>query len=594
MSIIASASNDLKFHQWPDGLIQQTYVPTKYDEGHIKSISWGKDGSWIVLVPHSGPAEIISIRDNVKLLQTIEEVQYPTCATFQNNTKKNIAVGTLSGQVLVYDIKSRNIRKRFPRAYSMINQLQYNATDSHLAAACTNGEIIVYNSMTSNLSSSYRIPRSSSVSSISFHRTKRNLLGAGSDEGVVAIWDINTNSPLLDMQAHHAPTTTLTFSPLRADMLVTGGLDRRFTFYDILAKKCILEVEVRSSITALDFSYCGTYLGLGSQAGGIVLYDTRNLSKPISAFPAHEGKRIRHLLFQKVLMPKDEQDNSSLDITAVASAHNNQQEEECNNQSVDTLSIAVIEDSVSVGDICENDKKASEEAQDSFLVALGWDNSSVAESEPNKESTVGLGITEGVKKWMDASKRSLIQQISMQQVPEQKSSTHTPIPLSNKPLTSKHLNDNLHNTDISPIVAPTQEIPSRKSVSLHNNVTINSTPVQNSQLNQMNFSPGEFKKMLREVIKEEFESQLEVYKNEVRAEFAETLGHMRRHFLDLQMSIVKEFVNMETTLEKMNNVTVKEFVCDDFLLNQNTKLLKELDTLKEQMVEKDPCRRKFS
>ncbi|KAF2893332.1 hypothetical protein ILUMI_12842 [Ignelater luminosus] len=111
MSIIASASNHLKFHHWFDRSIQHTYFPVEYDDGYVNSISWNKDGSWIVLVPHSGPAKIVSIKENAKLLQKIKEVQYPTCAIFKNCTKKYIAMGTSSEQVLVYDVKSRKINK---------------------------------------------------------------------------------------------------------------------------------------------------------------------------------------------------------------------------------------------------------------------------------------------------------------------------------------------------------------------------------------------------------------------------------------------------------------------------------------------------
>lgn len=299
MSLIASTATDLKFHQWPAGDIHQTYVPPNCDKGPIKTISWSKDGCWVVLVPNLGCAEVISIKESVKTLDIIDDVQQPTCAVFQNSTKRFIALGTMTGQMLVYDIKSKGIRSRFPRLNSSISRLDYNSRDTHLAAACSNGDIIVYNSISSNVSSSYRFGDGDTVSALSFHRTKRNLLAAGSQEGVIMTWDIHTNVVQCQAQPHQAPISDTAFSPLRADLLASGGLDRKFSFYDLLSKKCILEVEVSNAITALDYSSCGMFLGIGSQNGMIVIYDTRNFKKPVSTFHAHDGRRVHNVSFQK-------------------------------------------------------------------------------------------------------------------------------------------------------------------------------------------------------------------------------------------------------------------------------------------------------
>lgn len=109
----------------------------------------------------------------------------------------------------------------------------------------------------------------------------------------------------------------------------------------------------------------------------------------------------------------------------------------------------------------------------------------------------------------------------------------------------------------------------RKSVSLHNNVTANSTPQENSHSNPTNLSPDELKEMLKEVIRGEFESQLEDYKNKLRTELAEHYDYMNRRILDVQMSIATMFTGMVANLENIGNELAG-------IKNQIMKLTKEI------------------
>lgn len=299
--LIASSSKDVKFHTWPDGNLLHVYKPatSKY-EGIIKTISWGKDGNWLVLVPTKGLAEVISVKDNLKHLHSVNNVVQPTCATFQNMSKKNMAIGTLTGQVLIYDIKSKKGKKKFPRASSTITKLEYSAKDTHLMATCENGEILLYSSSLGTLSASYKIPNSRTVSCIKCHPKKRSLVSGGSDEGVVAVWDINTNKTKYQLQAHSAPVTDVAFSPIRSDLLISLGLDRKFYFHDIFSKQCCFEFTAEYSLTAVDFYPDGIGLGIASQDGQIFIYDTRNMKEPQKVIQAHQGA-VKQLYFQKLL-----------------------------------------------------------------------------------------------------------------------------------------------------------------------------------------------------------------------------------------------------------------------------------------------------
>lgn len=172
--LIASSSKDVKFHTFPEAELHYEYKPTTgANDGLVKTISWGKDGSWLVLVSSKGLVEIIGVREKQRHLHTITSISNPNCSSFQNNTKKNIAVGTITGQVMLYDVKLKKITKEYPRASSSINRIEFLAKDNHFITSCENGDILLYSNTICDISNVYRIPNSKTVSTIRCHPNKR-------------------------------------------------------------------------------------------------------------------------------------------------------------------------------------------------------------------------------------------------------------------------------------------------------------------------------------------------------------------------------------------------------------------------------------
>lgn len=295
---IASTSTSVKIHDLPSGNVVHNYQPGTKVDGAIRSISWSKDGNWLGLVPHTGFAEIISVKDHLKLLHTVQCIENPSCISFQNTTKKKIALGLRDGLVLIYDIKTKNVQKRFSRVTSAVNKIAFTAKDDHLVAACENGKAYLYSNVSNNLSATFKIPRSQTISALCTNPIKRSYIAAGSDEGVVAIWDLTTSKNKFYIGSHRAPVTAVAFSPTNSDLVVSTGMDRQFCFYDLGSNKCIGNIFVENSMTAADFSPEGNYVVMASQKGNIYMYDPRKLQEPCYSFLGHNS-RIEHVAFRK-------------------------------------------------------------------------------------------------------------------------------------------------------------------------------------------------------------------------------------------------------------------------------------------------------
>ncbi|CAG9860742.1 unnamed protein product [Phyllotreta striolata] len=393
---IASVSSTIKFHEFPKGEVVYNYHPGN-SEGPIRTISWSKDGNWLSVVPYSGPTEIVSVKGELRLLKTINEITEPTSSCFQNTTKKYIGIGTKGGSVLVYDIKSQNVKKRFSSAAGPVKHIAFTAKDTHCAVACKK-DVLVYNNVTNSPPARLAVPRSTNVTCLKTNMLKRNFVMAGSDEGVLVVWDINVNSQVFCLEAHQAPVNSLAFSPVNRDLVLTAGADRHFCFYDIIDNKRVGHVTVDNCVTAVDFSPDGVYFITACQNGQMLTYDSRNINQPVHSVHAHNSS-IKQVAFQRA---ETNQNASTYSISTSSSMSNRRRSSTRSNRNSYTEQTD-LSGWLALQPVSQNDGTVySNDSKDSFFAALGIDKhlaegSIKAESNPVvQEAQKSALVTSGV------------------------------------------------------------------------------------------------------------------------------------------------------------------------------------------------------
>lgn len=531
---IASSSTIVKFHEFPSGNVLHNYQPGTQINGPIRSISWSKDGNWLALVPYSGLTEIISIKDQLKLIHTVQGIEEPSCASFQNSTKKNIAVGTNNGQVLVYDIKSRNVKKRFPRAISAVSFVEYTYKDSHVIAACENGEAYLYSNVQNNLSGTFKIPRSQSISALRTNPIKRNFVVAGSNEGVVVVWDIHGNQNKFFIGSHKAPVTSVVFSPNNPDLVVSAGLDRQFCLYDVSANKCIGNIFVENSMSAIDFSPDGKFLIMASQKGAICIYDVKNLQKPVQTFIGHNSP-VEHLAFRK------NEDYESSFILSSENLKDSLTSEKLKDQSNDSFSVGLVStEGTSV-------KSQNLFPEDSFLAAMGMDQNNTKES--NKDSF----------KLNDQSKKYLIPK-------------YTPTNPS-KILQEKFFDEIKTST------------PDCVNYELYSNISpvINLEQAVEKDEEETKTNLQDLREFIKTAVRDEIKIVSEELKSEMKYQTAHILSQTRQFYLSLIMSNVKESIRVGNQLSSIQSKLIFEVPqSQSALIEENLSLRQKLAMLEEE------------
>lgn len=521
--IIASTYQDIKFHSWPNGQLVNTYKPGKL-EGLIQSICWGKDGTWMIVSPYRGCAEIISVKSNsLKLLHSIQEILQPSCAVFSNGNRRFIALGSPSGSVVVYDIKSKTISKRFPVTNSCVFKLEFTAKDTHLVVGCKNGEILLYSNTNTVLSTTYKI-HSQIISNFRCHPNRRNLIAGGSTDGTIAAWDLNNSKARCLLKVHNATVTDLAFSPIRSDLVVSSGYDKKFCFYDIVSNKCVNQFTMERSLTAIDFCPQGIGLVVGDQTGNIYTYDTRKMNHSLERIKAHNGP-INQILFQKIQQPYLEGTSYELSEELPDSNSTLLNERSAKSCPLNGDGISSISDDVSG---C----KCSLQMKNSTITTL-YHNTT-------KKNEVNNYIEENIKKSM-----------------------------SSKPSFQSD-NIKLHS------VSTKQEIASFNPNFIHSELPTGCyAPAPTTSPKCKETSSAD---KIRKIVKNEVDAMT----TDLKYEIMENMSDIRMQMLAMQMSIIKEFVKMEDALHMFRQELMAEVgFSDDVLLQENNTLREENEHLKK-------------
>ena len=112
------------------------------------------------------------------------------------------------------------------------------------------------------------------------------LLGTGSGDGVIRLWDVKTGTSPAAMTGHTGgAVTSLSFSENGYHVASAGGDGVRV--WDLRKQKCILHLApdaAAATTCAVSYDYSGAYLAMGALNGGVSVHATRNELARVAAW----------------------------------------------------------------------------------------------------------------------------------------------------------------------------------------------------------------------------------------------------------------------------------------------------------------------
>ncbi|XP_029418943.1 protein NEDD1 isoform X2 [Nannospalax galili] len=293
----ASSGDDIKIWDASSMTLVDKFNPHTPPHG-ISSICWSSNNNFLVTASSSGDKIVVSSCKckPVPLLE-LAEGQKQTCVDL-NSTSMYLASGGLNNTVNIWDLKSKRVHRSLKDHKDEVTCIRYNWNDCYIASGSLSGEIILH-SVTTNISSTpFGHGSNQSVRHLKYSLFKKSLLGSVSDNGVVTLWDVNSQSSYHNFDTtHKAPASGICFSPVNELLFVTIGLDKRIILYDTSSKKLVKTLVADTPLTAVDFMPDGATLTIGSSRGKIYQYDLRMLKSPVKTISAHKTS-VQCIAFQ--------------------------------------------------------------------------------------------------------------------------------------------------------------------------------------------------------------------------------------------------------------------------------------------------------
>uniref|UniRef100_A0A8C0NZB2 Protein NEDD1 n=2 Tax=Canis lupus familiaris TaxID=9615 RepID=A0A8C0NZB2_CANLF len=293
----ASSGDDIKIWDASSLTLVDKFSPHTSPHG-ISSMCWSSNNNFLVTASSSGDKIVVSHYKNKPfLLFELGEGQKQTCVSL-NSTSMYLVSGGLNHTVNIWDLKSKRVHRSLKDHKDEVTCVTYNWNDCYIASGSLSGEIILH-SVTTNLSSTpFGHGSNQSVRHLKYSLFKKSLLGSVSDNGIVTLWDVNSQSPYHNFDStHKAPASGICFSPVNELLFVTIGLDKRIILYDTSSKKLVKTLVADTPLTAVDFMPDGATLAIGSSRGKIYQYDLRMLKSPVKTISAHKTS-VRCIAFQ--------------------------------------------------------------------------------------------------------------------------------------------------------------------------------------------------------------------------------------------------------------------------------------------------------
>lgn len=303
MSILASCGASIKFHNWPSGTCLGN-VEVGDENLCVRNIAWCNQGRQLIAVPSNGRPVVIRPLENIanaspnpKNLQFEDlDIDRINVVDFSKLVNSLIAVGTLEGEVHVYDVRQKHYVSKYSPIMHAVQFLQYSDQDTLLAAGSGNGQIVLYNSK-NIMCATFLVPHSYSLSAMSFHQKNSNLLAGASKEGIVTVWNTNNGHTVLSGKHHDNIVSDVAFHSSCRDIFASVGLDRKFICYDLRINEYAQSQFLENELAAVAFMPYRDEMAVASMNGHLICYDRRKFCVPISTIVAHK-KPIKKIAFQ--------------------------------------------------------------------------------------------------------------------------------------------------------------------------------------------------------------------------------------------------------------------------------------------------------
>lgn len=232
-------------------------------------------------------------------------------------TSRYLAAGA-GGNVYLYDLKRRVLKNCYKGLRASSVPSVAFTMDGDLVAGDSLGTIKIWDQKT-DLAREMTLPVSdafpqTSLMQLDISPSGALRIAAGYADGSLGIWDPLTLQLLRRQTVHTGALCSVSYSPKNPRLVATAGSDGRLALIDTGSKtnsdpSAVCEVGDR--LTSASFNEDAIRCAVGTNSGSILVYDWRNVRKPVCKIDAHNPYPVVFLQFNHPKAKATEASSSS-------------------------------------------------------------------------------------------------------------------------------------------------------------------------------------------------------------------------------------------------------------------------------------------
>ncbi|PVV04608.1 hypothetical protein BB560_000899 [Smittium megazygosporum] len=135
------------------------------------------------------------------------------------------------------------------------------------------------------------------ISCLSYNSQKKSYLACSDYEGIVTVWDTNTNTSVIKFNEHEKRAWSVDFSKSDWNLLSSGSDDGKVKIWNLNSRNSVITIQGKANICCVRFNpEISHYVSFGCADHNIYYYDLRNSGTPLSILKDHR-KAVSYVRF---------------------------------------------------------------------------------------------------------------------------------------------------------------------------------------------------------------------------------------------------------------------------------------------------------